>query len=57
MVACLPWHSERHPHFFEKCFNWILKIDGRCHLVIVLSELSWVYETISLFQMHEDLKG
>jgi hypothetical protein len=43
--------------FFKECFNWILKMYGCCHLVIILSELSWVDEAISFFQIHDDLKG
>jgi hypothetical protein len=49
MVACLRWLSEPLLNLFEGCLNWILKIDGRRHLVLILSELRWVDETISLF--------
>jgi hypothetical protein len=41
-------------YLFEKCFNRVLKIDWRSHLVIVLGELSRIDEPISLFEMHKD---
>jgi hypothetical protein len=39
---------------FEQCFNRVLKVDWRSHLVIIFGELSRIDESISLFQMHKD---
>jgi hypothetical protein len=39
-------------YFFEKCFNWVLKVDWRSHLAVIFCELSRIDESISLFKMH-----
>jgi hypothetical protein len=43
-------------NFLEQSFNGILEVDWRCHLVVIMDKLRWVDETISLFQVHENLK-
>jgi hypothetical protein len=42
-------------YLFEKCFNRVLKVDMCSHLVIIIGELGRINETISLFQICEDL--
>jgi hypothetical protein len=48
-----------HPilNFFENSFNGILKVDRSRYLVIILSQLCWIDETICLFQVYYDLNG
>jgi hypothetical protein len=42
-------------NLLEKRLNWVLEDDWGCHLILILCELRWVDEAISLLQVHEDL--
>jgi hypothetical protein len=54
MVERQHWRSGPILYLFEKCFNRVLKVDWRSHLVVILCELSRIDESISLFQMYYD---